>query len=58
MVFAVFAIFVALDDVAAIQDLIIERANELLLDPMEISAMELVEGDAGAAGAGEETHRH
>ena len=39
----VLAILVALDDIAALEDLVVRRANELLLYPMVIGAMKLVE---------------
>src|SRR5258708_7374968 len=47
----VLAILVALDDIAALEDLVVRRANELLLYPMVIGATKLVERNAAAARA-------
>ncbi len=54
----VFAVLVALDDIATVEDLVVRRTNELLLYPMVVGAVKLVEGNAAAARAREQTHRH
>lgn len=53
-----FPVLIPFDDFAAIEHLVVERTNELLLHAMKIGAMQLVERDARAPRAGEETHRH
>src|SRR5215469_4267094 len=47
----VLAEFVALDDLTAVDDLVLERANVLLLHPLQVGTVEHVEGDALTAGA-------
>src|SRR5437764_1863826 len=52
------AIFVSLDDFAALDDPLVHRAIELLLDAAEVVAMQHVEADVSTARAGKKTYRH
>src|ERR1700730_11246939 len=54
----VLAEFVALYDFTALHHPIVGRTVILLLDPLQVIAMQHVEGDAAAACAGDKTHRH
>src|SRR5436190_17806011 len=53
-----FAIFVSLDDLAALDHTLVDRTVELLLDAAKVVAMQHVETDVITARAGEQTNRH
>src|SRR5262249_56743093 len=54
----VLAVLVSFDDLAAVENLIVEGADELLLHSVVVRAMKLVERDARAPRTGMQTHRH
>src|SRR5262249_48815621 len=52
------AVLVTFDKLAALDNTLVHRAVELLLDAAEIVAMQHVEADVITARAGEKTYRH
>ena len=52
----VFAILIALDDLAALENFVIERTNELLLDTVQVVAMQLVERNTRTPCSGKQAH--
>ena len=54
----ILAILVALNNFAAVHHAIVGRTVVLLLDPLQVVAVQHVEGNAGTARTGKKTHRH